>query len=377
VAAVTGFAAGTSTDLEVGLLRGLRIAQTVITLVILCGLSLPNLVAGASAYHPEWVAPVGWGLLVAVAAVDAVLVARHRFWGRARLPVALGVLVLAVAMPLALDPAQLGGPGHVTLGVVGWTWVLLFAGTPLAGLVALIAAHLLILLAMLVATGRTDQVTLVAFGIAAVGVTSFQLAVALAGAALRSVARQATEAAECEARARTAEEVARTVHTDREARYAQVGAVALPLLRGIGDGTLAPSDAEVQQAAARAAARLRRMFAEDSDSGDVGDAFAANLAALIDVAERRGVVVRYSERGRRPVLPPDAAGALLASAEAALDGARAAARVTLAGVGGAVVVGVVTDGTAQVPVLDVADVGTSTVETDGATWVEARWAPRS
>jgi len=130
----------------------------------------------------------------------------------------------------------------------------------------------------------------------------------------------------------------------------------------------------VQQAAARAAARLRRMFAEE---GDAGDALAAELALLIDIAERRGVVVRYSERGPRPVPPPDAAGALLASAEAALHAAHAAARVTLAGVGEAVVVGVVTDNAARVPVLDVAEVGTSTVEADGATWVEARWAPRS
>ncbi|WP_345383322.1 hypothetical protein [Pseudonocardia yuanmonensis] len=361
-------------ELSARLLRGLRIAQTVITLVILFGLTLPNLLAAVAAYHPAWAAPVGWALLVAVAAVDALLVARHCFWGRARAPVALGVLALAVTMPLALDPAELGGPAQGTLGVVGWIWVLLFAGAPLRGLVALILGHLLIVLGLLVATGRTDRVTLVAFGITAVAVTSFQLAVALAGSALRAVARQAVEAAESEARARTAEEVARTVHADREARYAELRAVALPLLQGIGEGTLDPSDAQVQQAAARAAARLRRMFAEE---GDADDALAAELAALIDIAERRGVVVRYSERGPRPVPPPDAAGALLASAEAALHAARAAARVTLAGVGGAVVVGVVTDGAARVPLPDVADVGTSTVEAGGATWVEARWAPRS
>lgn len=374
MAAVSGSTVGEApSDLEVRLLRGLRIAQTVITLVILFGLSLPNLLAGAAAFHPPWVAPVAWGLLVAVAAVDAVLVARHRFWGRARVPVALGALALAVLIALALDPAQVVGPAHVGYGVVGWIWVLLFAGARLRGLVVLIVVHLLFLLGLLVAAGRTDQLTLVTFGVTAVGITSFQLAIGLAGSALRTVARQAAEAAESEARARTAEEVARTVHTDREARYAELRAVALPLLQGIGDGTLAPSDPEVQQEAARAAARLRRMFAEEGDA----DALAAELAVLIDIAERRGVVVRYSERGRRPVLPPDAAGALLASAEAALHGARAAARVTLAGVAGAVVVGVVTDGSARVPVLDVADVGTSTVEADGATWVEARWAPRS
>lgn len=361
-------------DPEVRLLRGLRIAQTVITLVILFGLSLPKVLRGVWAFHPLWVAPVGWGLLVGVAVVDALLVARHRFWGRARIPVALGVLALAVLIALALDPTQVVGPAHVGYGVVGWIWVVLFAGARLRGLVVLIVVHLLFLLGLLVASGRTDQLTLVTFGVTAVGITSFQLAIALAGSALRTVARQAAEAAESEARARTAEEVARTVHTDREARYAELRAVALPLLQGIGDGTLAPSDPEVQQAAARAAARLRRMFAEE---GDAADALSTELAALIDIAERRGVVVRYSERGQRPVLPPDAAGALLATAEAALHAARAAARVTLAGVAGAVVVGVVTDGSARVPGLDVADVGTSTVEADGATWVEARWAPRS
>ncbi|MFR9806118.1 hypothetical protein ACL02T_28095 [Pseudonocardia sp. RS010] len=122
----------------------------------------------------------------------------------------------------------------------------------------------------------------------------------------------------------------------------------------------------------QAAARLRRMIAED---GDAGDALAAELAALIDIAEQRGVVVRYSERGPRRVPPPEPAGALLTVAGAALHAARSSARVTLAGVGGAVVVGVVTDGAVQVP--EVADVGTSAVRAGGATWVEAKWDPRS
>jgi hypothetical protein len=359
-------------ELSVRLQRGLRVARTVVVLAILFGLNLPNLVAGSAAYHPDWVGYAGWGVLVAVAAADAVLVARHRFWGRYRWPVALGVLAVAVEMSLALAPGELGGPPHVTLGLIGWFGVLLF---PRVGeLVGFLVLHLLLMLGLLVAAGRTDQLTLVAFGITAVGVTSFQLAVGIAGSALHTVARQAAEAAEREAGARTAEDLAAVVHADREARYAELRAVALPLLEGMAAGTAPPAAPAVQRSAASAAARLRRVFAEE---GDDRDPLAAELAELIDIAERRGVGVQYSERGQRTLPPRAAVQDLLAAAGAALHAARASARVTLAGVPGAVVVGVVTDGVPEGFVASAPEVGVSAVEAGGTTWVEARWAPRS
>jgi hypothetical protein len=230
------------------------------------------------------------------------------------------------------------------------------------------------MLGLLVAAGRTDQLTLVAFGITAVGVTSFQLAVGIAGSALHTVARQAAEAAEREAGARTAEDLAAVVHADREARYAELRAVALPLLEGMAAGTAPPAAPAVQRSAASAAARLRRVFAEE---GDDRDPLAAELAELIDIAERRGVGVQYSERGQRTLPPRAAVQDLLAAAGAALHAARASARVTLAGVPGAVVVGVVTDGVPEGFVASAPEVGVSAVEAGGTTWVEARWAPRS
>ena len=358
-------------DLSTRLLRGLRVAQCVIVLVILFGLNLPNVLTGSPAYRPEWVGLAGWGALVAVAVADGLLVARHRFWGRMRWPVALGVLALSAGTALALAPAELIGPAHITLGVAGWLWVLLFADGRLRDLVLLIVVHLLVVLGLLVAAGRTDQVTLVSFATTAVGVSSFQLAVGMAGFALRSVARGATEAAWEEARARTAEEVAAAVHTDREARYATLRSVALPLLTGIGDGTASPADPAVQRAASAAAARLRRMF---DDEGDARDELAAELGALVDIAERRGIVVRYSERAPRGVPPAEAARQMLTVAGGALHAARATARVTLAGVADEVVLSVVTDGT---PVREpVTEVAVAVVEGDGTTWVEARWAPR-
>jgi hypothetical protein len=360
-----------SAELSVRLQRGLRVARSVIVLAILFGLNLPNLVAGSAAYHPPWIGYAGWGVLVAVAAADAVLVARHRFWGRARWPVAVGVLLVAVEMSLALTPGELSGPPHITLGLVGWFGVLLF---PRVGeLVGFLVLHLLLMLGFLVAAGRTDQLTLVAFGITVVGVTSFQLAVGIAGSALHTVARQAAQAAEQEARARTAEDLAAVVHADREARYAELRAVALPLLEGMAAGTAPPAAPAVQRAAAGAAARLRRIFAE----GDERDPLAAELAELIDIAERRGVGVQYSERGERAEPPRAAVRDLLGAAGAALHAARGSARVTLAGLPGAVVLGVVTDGEPGLYPVTAPDVGVSAVEADGTTWVEARWSPRS
>ncbi|GAA4560363.1 hypothetical protein [Pseudonocardia xishanensis] len=358
-------------ELSARLQRGLRVARTVIVLAILLGLNLPNLVAGSAAYHPGWAGYAGWAVLVAVAAADAVLVARHRFWGVARWPAAVLVLGVAVAMTLALSPAELGGPPHVTLGVIGWFGVLLFAR--IGELVGFVGVHLTVMLGFLVAAGRTDQVTLVAFGITALGVTSFQLAVGIAGSAMNSVARQAAAAAAEEAESRTAEELAAVVHADRERRYSQVRAVALPLLERLAAGSADPADPGVQRAAAGAAARLRRMFAEE---GDDRDPLAAELAALIDIAERRGVDVQYSQRGGRPEPPPPVAQDLLAAAGAALHAARSAARVTLAGVDGAIVVGVVTDGDPGPVAAAAPQVETATVVGDGQTWVEARWAPR-
>jgi hypothetical protein len=365
-------------DLSTQLHRGMRIAQTVIVLVILVGLNLPNLLANLGGYRVPWAGVAAVGVFFVLTGIDAVLVARHRLWGRARWPVAVFLLVVTLVAGLALYPAELSGPAHVTLGSAGWIALLLFTGAPLRGLLAVLGAHLLTALGLLLAAGRTDQVALVVFATTAVGVTSFQLAVGLAGSALRAVAAQAAAAAEESARTVTADAVAAAVHTDREARYAELRNVALPLLRGIGAGTRSPADPEVQRAAALGAARLRRMFAEERDATDP---LAAELATLIDIAERRGVEVHYSERGSRAIPPPEVCQGLLDEVGAGLLRAERTARVTLSGVERAVVLSVVSDAAegGMVPGERTRADGSTvtTVVGGGRTWVEARWAPRS
>jgi hypothetical protein len=221
--------------------------------------------------------------------------------------------------------------------------------------------------------GRLDPLTLVDLAVVVAITAGFQVAVGAAGAALDRVAAAATEAARLQAATVTAEEVARSLHDDREDRYGRLRDSVLPLLRGVGDGTMSPADPQVQRRAALEAARLRRLFAEE---GDVHDPLAVELESLVDVVEQRGAEVRFSATGQRPVPPPSVCRALVDAVAPALLAARHSARLTLSAAEPGVQVGVVTD----VVVTDVesgvsGEVSTVVVEAEDQTWVEARWTP--
>ncbi|MGH3886573.1 MAG: hypothetical protein ACRDSZ_08370 [Pseudonocardiaceae bacterium] len=361
-------------ELTEHLVRGLRIAQSVIVLVILVALVLPNLLATLDRY-PSPLAGFAWfTMLFAVAVANAVLVVRRRSWGAVRWAAAVIVLAVSWAATVALPAVDLVAPAHVTLGLIGWFGVLLFSDSGFSKVLGFVGVHVGLSALQIGLAGRADRDTYVELAIVAVITGGFQLAVGAAGSALRAVGQVATAVAVRHAATCTAEAVARQVHADRELRYTQLRRTALPLLRGIGDGSLPASDPEIQRRAALEAARMRRMFAED---GDVADPLATGLAALIDVVERRGVVVRYSVRGARTIPPPAVRQALLDEVGAALLGAGGAARVTLGGVDGEVVVSVVADGTVgSVGIRELVGGVKTTAVIDGSrTWVEARWTP--
>jgi hypothetical protein len=282
------------------LVRRLRIASSVIVLVILLGLVLPHVLADLPLYRPVWTGPAWFGALLAVAVTDAVLVARRRSWGAARWPAAAGVLAISAWATALLPAVELVGPAHQTLGTVGWFGVLLFTDRGVGPVLGFLAAHVGLTLVQLGLVGRLDPATLVDLAVVVAVTGGFQVTTGAAGAALTRTAAAATDAARRRAATLTQEAVAHEVHADRERRYAGLRESVLPLLRGIGDGSLPPAAPEVQRRAALEAARLRRLFAED---GDVRDPLAAELAALVDVVERRGTDVRFSAHGRRPVPP--------------------------------------------------------------------------
>jgi hypothetical protein len=373
--------AGEAPYLALALLRGLRIASSVIVLVILLGLVLPHLLADLALYRHEWTGMAWFAALLAVAVADAVLVSRNRSWGAARWPVAAGVLAVSVWATALLPPAALVEPAHQTLGSVGWFGVLLFADRGVGHVLGFLLGHVASTLVRLGMVGRLDAATLVDLAVVVAATGGFQVTTGAAGAALSRVAVTATDAAWRRAATVTEEAVAHQLHLDRERRYAGLRETVLPLLRGIGDGCLSPATADVRRRAALEAARLRRLFTED---GDVRDPLAAELAALVDLVERRGTDVQFSARGQRPVPPPPVCTQLVHEIGAALLAARRSARVTLSAVGAGVAVSVVADaGTVRVAPHGRRPDGTGgggqittvMVADEEWTWVEARWTP--
>lgn len=347
-------------------LRGLRIASAAIALSVLGGLALPEqLMSGWARSVPSLLA------LTAVAAAGLVLAVRGRGWGAARWPVA-GLALLVVAADVALmPPALLTTPAHQSLTAVGWIWVLLFIDVAFAPILALVAVNHVGTLLLLLTVGRSDQETLTNYLTSSIAIIGFQVVLAAAASALRRVAANATAAAVRRSQLLTAESVAQQVHADRDRRYGELRSTVLPLLRALADGTARPSDPDVQRRAAQEAARLRRLFAE---ADDVAEPLRGELAAVVTVAERRGLVVQQAFLGRRPSPPVQARRILLDAVAEVLLRAAGTARVTVAGGTGTLTVSVVAraPGTAAGS-REVDGIEISSVVEGGQAWTQARW----
>lgn len=355
------------------LLGGLRIAAATIAVVVLSGLALPAQLVAAH-HHPVSVG--GLTALLSLSIVGVALAATDRSWGRWRAPVAVAALLIATVDALMLPAEALISAEQQITGAVGWVWVMLFIDVGMRPLVGMIGAHVAITLALLAPVGRFDAPTVVHFLLVAIAFVGYQLALGAAAGALRAVARNAAAVAAHESELRSAAAIARRLHADRKQRYAALRATALPLLRGLANGSACPADAGVQRRAAREAARLRRMFVE---ADDVPDPLRAELAAVLDVAERRGLLVQQAVLGRGPTPPLEVRRLLLDELAAVLVRARGSVRVTVAGRPDGVTVSVVAR-THPPPADDVAPgrrqvgpVALATVVEGGQVWTQASW----
>ncbi|BBF99782.1 MULTISPECIES: ATP-binding protein [Pseudonocardia] len=360
------------------LLRGLRLAQSLVVLIVIGVFCLGNLLATVELYPVPWTAWIWFAGIAAVALADLALVRADRFWGAARLPAAAFVLLMSFGATLSLPADELVRPAHWTLGVTGFLGVLLFCDRPLRRTVGFIAVHVALMAGVLVVRGRADPATLVEFGIVVVGVEGLHLAVALGAVALRTVATEATAAAAARADVVTGEEVAQRVHGDREQRYAALRAGVLPLLRALRDGSESPADPDVRHRAAIESARLRRLFAGADDGGG---ALVGELAALVESAERRGLVVRFAVAAPASEPPAPVRRVLIGHADAMLLAATGTARVALHDDDGEIVLSVLAElGPGHTPWTapgDAAGVRTAILEHEGRTWLEVRWQQRS
>ncbi|MDQ3154028.1 MAG: hypothetical protein M3R63_20695 [Actinomycetota bacterium] len=353
-------------------LRSLRIATTVIAGGVLLGLDLPRLLAHLQQFQPPIMQIGGYLFFVAIVAIDVVLVVRHRSWGQWCWPAAALVLVAETIMWLSLPLGNPWDSGETAYGTVGWLGLLLLFDRPLRILLIFISVHVLLSAVLLLGNDVLDRHSILTFGLVTVGVCAFQLAVGGATVALRRVAATAITAARKEEAIRTQESVTARLHLDRQQRYEELAETARPLLGGLADGSLDPTDQATRLRCTIEAARMRRLFAE---SDDAEDPLLHELQAGIDVAERKGIAVILATSGRWPALPRELRRALTDAPLSALAAAVSTARVTVVGTPSAVSVSVVADTAAldTPPQPTPENIQVTTVQNETERWVQAQW----
>jgi hypothetical protein len=258
------------------------------------------------AYRQAWAAFAVWFGLVAVAFW---LVPRTRAGGLTRRDSAIAIVavIFAVCM-LGWEHRLRGAEGSVDWSVFGTSWLLALVAVSrpawewVSGAVSVLIAH-------------------IAFDYEVVGVTALSLSRLTASvnalvvllvifAALqptvRTHARLAAQRVALASRSAAERAAAAAVREDRRERLALLETGALPLLRGIADGTLDPADPEVREQCARHAATMRRALVDQSPAGSW---LLAELGSALTSAREHGVPVEVQVVGDPGAPVPEVARA--------------------------------------------------------------------
>lgn len=353
--------------------RGLRIATLLVAVVTVFGLGLANLVRHLDS-HDLPVAQLGaFAALAAVLIVAAVLLVRRRPWRGLRRPAVAVVLAASALSYLTLPAGSTSTTVDWIFGAANWVGVVVLLDRPFRTLMAFLVTHELLALGNLLLFHDVSRAALARFATGSVTVFGLPLCVGVVAAVLRRIGTAAAAATRELERVRTAEAVAVASHRRRAQRVAELAGTTAPLLEGLADGSLAPSDPAVQRRCAIEAARMRRLFAE---TDTVENPLLHELRHCADIADRKGVEVELDARGRSPVPPVAVRRALTDAALTALATAGSWARVTVVGSTDVVSVSVVADcGEFTMPAPATPGVRVETFGSDGTVWMEAQWQP--
>lgn len=209
---------------------------------------------------------------------------------------AAAVLIAIVAVGLVGWERRAGAPGSLDWSVVGSGWLLALvalsrsAWLRVSGALGVFAVHAIFMIRLL---GASSLV------LARLTVTAYSLVLILiVFSALRPTAAAyaavAGRRAALLSRARAEHAAASAVQQDRRDRLALLEAEALPLLRGVADGTLNPADAAVQERCARHAAALRRALAGRAPQAA---GLLAELQPALSAAQARGLPLEIQVLG--------------------------------------------------------------------------------
>jgi hypothetical protein len=283
--------------------------------VILPSLALAQTLADSRDYRQPAVAVMVW---LAVLGAGAWLVPRLRAGGLAAGETA-GAILIAVAAVAATGAAHQthGAPGSVDLAILGTVWLLVLVVMSHSARVWIPAALLVFAVqaALLIRDGGLDPLSLSRLAAAGYIIATVLIAFAALQRILDVHAGMAARQASLAGRAAAERAAAAAIQRERQATLAVLEEEALPLLRGIADGTLDPAASSVRERCARRAAVLR-----DSLTGDglAGGELTAALEPALRAAAAREVLVTVQLIGDPGTPRPPVARAVLATVDAVL-----------------------------------------------------------
>jgi|SRR5450756_198598 len=296
---------------EVGLIR---MVGTIA--VILPCVALVQVLANSRDYRQPAAAVAVWLVVLCVAAW---LIPRLQTGGLSvgETTAAIAVAVAAVAV-IGVTRRSNGVPGSVDLAILGTIWLIVLAviSRPawvwIPGALIVFAVHSVLLIRD-GGLGPTSLSKLEAAGY-------IMAAVLIAFAALRPTlamhAAMAARRASLASKSAAERAAAAAVQQERQSRLAVLEKEALPLLRGIADGTLDATAADVRERCARHAAILRHSLTGGEPGA--GEPM-AGLEPTLSAARERGLLVSVQLIGDTGTPQSGVAQAVLATVDAVLS----------------------------------------------------------
>jgi hypothetical protein len=283
--------------------------------VILPAVALIQVLANAHDYRqPAAVIAVWLAVLGATAWLTPRM--RARVLSAAETAAAIAIAIAAVTVVGAERSGRVM-PGSVDLAILGTLWLLVVVALSAPAWVSVPAALTVYAVhsALLVRAEGVNSLTFSELEAAAYICAAFLIAAAvlrptiavhitLAGRRVRLASRSAAESAAAEA-----------IGQERRTRLAVLEKEALPLLRGIADGTLDPTASDVRDRCARHATVLRHALTRSAaGAGDL----ASGLETALETARERGLLVTVQLVGDPGPAPPELTRAILATVDGLL-----------------------------------------------------------
>ena len=283
--------------------------------LVLPSLALLQVLANARDYRQPVVAVLVW---LAVLGAGAWLVPRSRT-GRlttGETAAAIAIAVVAVAAIGAAHQAH-SDPGNVNLAVLGTVWLLALVVMSHPAWVWIPVALLVFAVdgVLVFREQGLNQLSLSQLGAAGYIIAAILIAFAALRPTLDMHVTMAVRQAALASRAAAERAAAAAIKQERRGRLAVLEEEALPLLRGIADGTLDPADAGVREQCARHAGVLRDALSDDAPGGEL----MARLRSALRAAGTRGRPVTVQLIGDPGTPPPAVAHAVLAAVDAVLS----------------------------------------------------------